>query len=244
MSLPEDLALRAQALTKHYRTREVSHAAGNRRGWRTVEALAGVSLDVARGECVAVVGSNGAGKTTLLRLLMGVLVPTGGEVSIRTPVVGMLGAAASFHPDLSARENAILSGAFQGIRRRHMQPRIPDLLAFADLTEAADVPVRYFSDGMRVRLAFALALDFPQAVLLGDEALAAADARFRATVETALRRRVEGGGAVVLASHDPATVRNLASRTVWLAEGRIRRDGPTLEVLEAYLATSERHPSS
>ena len=234
MTLDAGLALRTDGLGKRYRTREVSHAAGDRRGWRDVEALAGVTFEVARGECVAVVGRNGAGKTTLLRILMGVVAPTEGRVAIRTPVVGMLGAAASFHPDLSGRENAILSGAFQGIPRREMRSRMDRVLAFGELADAADVPVRYFSDGMRVRLAFALALAFPQAVLLGDEALAAADARFRATVEASLRARLEAGGAVVLASHDSATVAALASRTVWLAQGRVLRDGPTREVLDAY----------
>jgi len=238
VTLPPDVALRADGLGKGYRTREVSHAAGARRGWRTVEALTGVSFEVGRGECVAVVGRNGAGKTTLLRILMGVLVPSAGVVEIRTPVVGMLGAAASFHPDLSARENAILSGAFQGFPRRAMQARMDELLAFAGLTEAADVPVRYFSDGMRVRLAFALSLRFPQAVLLGDEALAAADARFRSIVEDAIRERLAAGGAVVLASHDASTVRALATRTVWLSAGRVHRDGPTADVLEGYLAAA------
>jgi ABC-type polysaccharide/polyol phosphate transport system ATPase subunit len=238
VTLPPDVAIRVEGLGKRYRAREVSHAAGAARGWREVAALEDVSLDVARGECVAIVGPNGAGKTTLLRILMGVVAPTEGRVFLRTPVVGLLGAAASFHPDLSARENAIVSGAFQGVRRPRMQARMAEVLRVAGLTEAADLPVRFFSDGMRVRLAFALALHLPQAVLLGDEALAAADEAFRHEVESRLRAGLEAGQAVVLASHDPETVRHLAPRTIWLDRGRIQGDGPTGEVLEAYLAAA------
>jgi ABC-type polysaccharide/polyol phosphate transport system ATPase subunit len=234
VSLPPDVAVRFEGVSKRYRTREVSRAEGARRGWRSVEALRGVDLEVRRGESVALVGRNGAGKTTLLRLVAGVAAPSEGRVLARVPVVGLLGAVAGFHADLSSRENAVLAAAFHGVPRRPARADLGAVLDYAGLAEVADVPAKHLSDGMRLRLALSVALHLPHAVLASDEGLAAADEAFRRRVEGSIRERREAGAAVLLATHDAETVRRLASRAVLLAEGRVEDDGAPDRVLGRY----------
>jgi ABC-type polysaccharide/polyol phosphate transport system ATPase subunit len=226
-ALSPDVAVRLQGVRKRYRSREIGVA----HGVREVEALAGVDLSLARGECAAVVGPNGAGKTTLLRLVAGVTRPTAGTVTTRWPVVGMLGPAASLHDELSARENVVLGAAFHGVRRREALAMADGVIAYAEVTDAADVCVRHFSDGMRYRLAFSLALHLPHAVLLSDEAFAHADAAFREKMTDSVRERLAHGEAALVTSHDPAAFRGLATRAVRLEAGRVVDDGALHEVL-------------
>ena len=223
--LPQDVAVRLDGVLKRYETREVSHAPGRPRGVRVVEALGGVTLTVRRGEALALVGSNGAGKTTLLRLVAGVTRPSGGTVSVRGRVLALLGPSAAFHMDLSARENVVLGSAFHGVARRAALASVDPVLEGAGLRGAADVAVKHMSDGMRFRLAFALALHLPHEVLLCDEAFASADAEFRGRAYDELRRRVSAGAALLVASHEQAVGEALASRAVQLTAGRIIVEG-------------------
>ena len=228
--LPDDVAVRFEGVSKGYATREVSHAPGTRRGVRVVLALSGVTLDVKRGEIVALVGENGAGKTTLLRLVAGVARPTEGTVSVRGRVLALLGPSAAFHFDLSARENIVLGSAFHGVSRRAALASVPAILDSAGLREAADVPAKHMSDGMRFRLGFTLALHLPHEVLLCDEAFASADAEFRERAYAEVRRRAAAGTTVLLASHEAAVAAALAVRTVRLSAGRVVSEGSTAAV--------------
>jgi lipopolysaccharide transport system ATP-binding protein len=238
-SLAEGVAVRLEGVGKRYASREVSRGPGRRRGWRVVEAVAGVDLEVRRGECVALVGGNGAGKTTLLRLVAGVTAPSAGTVLVRGRPVALLGPAAAFHLDLSARENVVLGAAFHGTPRREALGLVDAVLEDAELREAADVPAKHMSDGMRFRLAFALAMRLPHEVLLCDEAFATADASYRARAYAEMRRRLDRGEAVLVATHDRAVAVALCDRAVRLDAGRIQSQGPTREVLAEYEGSPE-----
>ena len=226
---PED-AIRLERVVKRYATREVSHAPGQPRGVRAVEALAGVTLSVRRGEAVALVGANGAGKTTLLRLVAGVTRPSEGTVSVRGRVLALLGPSAAFNGELSARENVVLGSAFHGVARRAALASVARVLEAAGLVGAADIPVKHMSDGMRFRLAFALALELPHEVLLCDEAFSAADAEFRERSYAEIRRRVAAGAALLLASHERAIGVALADRAIRLEGGKVVAQGAPAEL--------------
>jgi len=223
--LPEDVAIRFEGVSKRYDTREVSRAPGAHRGVRHVDALSDVHFEVRRGESVALRGPNGSGKTTLLRLVAGVTRPSDGTVSVRGRVLALLGPSAAFHPDLSARENALLGCAFHGLGRREARALVGNVLEEAGLRDAADVAIRRTSDGMRLRLALALAFHIPHEVLLCDESFSWVDAEFRTWAIEKVRARLAAGGAVLVATHEPALAASLAGRELRLERGRVVRAG-------------------
>ena len=231
MTPESDIAVRLDLVSKRYVSHEVSHPPGGGRGTRTVDALDGVSLLVRRGEALALVGPNGAGKTTLLRIVAGVTRPSAGAVAVRGRVVALLGSAAAFHHELSARENVVLAAAFHGVPRRAALPSVAAVLEAAGLADAADVAIKHMSDGMRVRLAVSTALSLEADVLLHDEALASADAEFRERATALLRARLAAGDALLLASHDASLVASLAHRAVRLEHGKVVAEGRPEDVL-------------
>jgi ABC-type polysaccharide/polyol phosphate transport system ATPase subunit len=231
VSLPDDVGVRLTRATKRYVSREVSHAPGRRRGLVETVALQDVSLSVRRGESLGILGPNGAGKTTLLRLVAGVTAPTQGTVEVRGPVVGLLGASAGFQWSMSARENAILTAAFHGTSRRESLGRMAEVLAYADLAEHADLPISRYSDGMRFRLGFSIAIHLPHRAFVSDEALATADAAFRRRAHESLRADQRGGGVLLVASHDIESLLALTDRACRLEAGRVADEGDTAAVL-------------
>jgi ABC-type polysaccharide/polyol phosphate transport system ATPase subunit len=197
-------------------------------------SLEGFTLSVEPGEAVALVGNNGSGKSTVLRLVAGIYAPTAGEITTRGRVAAVLELGAGFHPDLTGRENASLYGAILGLGRAELKERLPGILRFAGVDHALDTPVKYWSSGMHSRLAFSVALGVRPDVLLLDEVLAVGDAGFRARCEARLSAWHRAGGTLIVTSHDADSLRRLCRRAVWLEAGRIRRDGPVGEVLDAY----------
>ncbi|MBL8960349.1 MAG: ABC transporter ATP-binding protein [Gemmatimonadetes bacterium] len=193
-----------------------------------------LSLTVTRGEAVAIVGHNGSGKSTLLRLMAGVYPPSTGRVDVAGRVVAVLELGAAFQPELTGTENAELYAATLGMPRPELRRRLPQLLAFAGTEEFADVPLKYYSSGMRSRLAFAVATHVDGDTLLLDEVLAVGDAEFRSRCLATLAAHRAAGGTMVVVSHDTEAISALCTRGVWMSHGAVRADGPIAEVLAAY----------
>jgi ABC-type polysaccharide/polyol phosphate transport system ATPase subunit len=193
-----------------------------------------VSLDVARGEAVGLIGRNGSGKTTLLRLIAGIIKPTTGRVQAEGRIGSLLELGAGFHPDFTGRENVHLNGAIQGLRRRDLRERFDEIVAFAELEHAIDRPVRTYSSGMTMRLGFAVAAFLDADILLLDEVFAVGDEAFQRKCFGRIFAFKEAGGTIVFVSHDAAAVERLCERSVLLDAGRVAFDGPTREAVARY----------
>lgn len=197
-------------------------------------ALRDVSLAVRPGERVGIIGPNGAGKSTLFRVIARVRRPNEGRVVVRGRVAPLLELGLGFHGELTGRENVILHGTLLGRSRAEMKQRMDRIAEFAELEAFLDTPIRKYSTGMVTRLAFAAATDVDPDVLLVDEALAVGDERFRAKCHARMAGFRDRGKTFLLVSHLLDEVRETCTRAVWLAEGRIERDGPAVEVCDAY----------
>jgi len=203
-----------------------------------VEALRNVSFTLAPGDRLGLIGSNGAGKTTLLRTLAGIYEPTRGEVYVRGLISALLDPSLSITPDLTGLENIHMRGLYHRMSPRMIQRLQEDVAAFADLGEFINMPVRIYSAGMMVRLAFALTTAVQPKVLLMDEWFLAGDANFIDKARTRLEDVVRGAEILVLSSHNAAVMRQWCNRVMWLQQGRIVMDGPADEVLDTYLAAN------
>jgi ABC-type polysaccharide/polyol phosphate transport system ATPase subunit len=199
-----------------------------------VWALRDVSVAVAPGEAVGLIGRNGSGKTTLLRLVAGIIRPTSGRVRSDGRIGSLLELGAGFHPDFSGRENVFLNGAIQGLRRAEIRDRFDEIVAFAELEHAIDRPVRTYSSGMTMRLGFAIAAFLDADILLLDEVFAVGDEAFQRKCFGRIFQFKQGGGTIVFVSHDAAAVERLCERSVLLESGRAAFDGPTREAVTRY----------
>ena len=198
-------------------------------------ALHDVSFDVERGSTVGIIGRNGAGKSTLLRLLAGTVAPTGGEVQVNAQASALLELGTGFHPDLTGHENIYASGLYLGLDKQAMDRVYGDIVAFAELGEFLHQPVRTYSTGMYMRLAFSLATCMPAEIQIIDEVLGVGDLYFFRKCLQRFSQLKEEGRTTILVSHDLGTVLRLCSRCLWLDKGRIVKDGTPLEVVTAYL---------
>jgi ABC-type polysaccharide/polyol phosphate transport system ATPase subunit len=199
-----------------------------------VWALRDVSLDVARGSAVGLIGRNGSGKTTLLRIVAGIIKPTTGSVRTEGRIGSLLELGAGFHPDFTGRENVYLNGAIQGLRRADIRQRFDEIVAFAELEHAIDRPVRTYSSGMTMRLGFAIAAFLDADILLLDEVFAVGDEAFQRKCFGRIFAFKEAGGTIVFVSHDASAVERLCERSVLLNAGRVAFDGPTREAVARY----------
>jgi len=199
-----------------------------------VWALHDVSLDVARGEAVGLIGRNGSGKTTLLRVIAGIIKPTAGHVETEGRIGSLLELGAGFHLDFSGRENVFLNGAIQGLRRADIKQRFDEIVAFAELEHAIDRPVRTYSSGMTMRLGFAIAAFLDADTLLLDEVFAVGDEAFQRKCFGRIFAFKQNGGTIVFVSHDASAVERLCERSVFLDVGRVAFDGPTREAVTRY----------
>jgi lipopolysaccharide transport system ATP-binding protein len=199
-----------------------------------VWALRDVSLDIARGAAVGLIGRNGSGKTTLLRVVAGIIKPTSGRVRTEGRIGSLLELGAGFHPDFTGRENVYLNGAIQGLRRQDIRERFDEIVAFAELEHAIDRPVRTYSSGMTMRLGFAIAAFLDADILLLDEVFAVGDEAFQRKCFGRIFAFKEAGGTIVFVSHDATAVERLCERSVLLTAGRVAFDGPTREAVARY----------
>jgi lipopolysaccharide transport system ATP-binding protein len=210
----------------------------------TFWALKDVSVDIHEGEVLGLIGRNGAGKTTLLKILSRITRPTTGFAEIHGRVGSLLEVGTGFHPELSGRENTFLSGAILGMSKRDITRKFDEIVAFAELEKFIDTPVKHYSSGMYVRLAFAVAAHLEPEILLVDEVLAVGDINFQKKCLGKMGDVARAGRTVVLVSHQLNQIRRLCHRVVWVDDGRIRQDGPTHEVVSAYESAMARNDSS
>lgn len=196
--------------------------------------LSGVSLRVMPGESVALIGANGSGKSTTLRMMAGIYQPTEGRIIRRGRMVAVIELGSTFQATLTGVENVRLYAAALGYTRREVEEQMDDILAFSGVGDFQDVPVKYYSTGMKSRLAFAIAAFADPDVLLLDEILAVGDSEFRHQCYERVRAFQAQGGTLVLVSHDMNAVRDLCQRAVWLEHGRVRAVGSAAEVTDAY----------
>jgi lipopolysaccharide transport system ATP-binding protein len=255
--------IRVEGIGKRYRLGQgirhdtlrdaIMHCIQHRRGSRDdVEgraqehfwALEDVSFDVATGEVIGIIGSNGAGKSTLLKILSRITPPTEGRIRLRGRVASLLEVGTGFHPELSGRENIYMNGAILGMTRQEIKSKFDEIVAFSEVEKFLDTPVKRYSSGMYVRLAFAVAAHLEPEVLLVDEVLAVGDSVFQKKCLGKIAEVATGGRTVLFVSHNMAAVQQLTSRSILLADGKLVADAETADVVATYLASGNQRTAA
>lgn len=208
-----------------------------RKGVQDLWALRNISFDVEEGQKIGIIGKNGAGKTTLLKLLSEITEPTEGEIRLRGRVASLLEVGTGFHPELTGKENIFMNGAILGMTKAEIKRRYDEIVAFAEVEKFLDTPVKRYSAGMRVRLAFAVAAHLESEILLIDEVLAVGDVGFRKKCMGKMEDVASKGKTVLMVSHNMPAIINLCQRTILLDTGRVVVDGQSKDVVQHYLAT-------
>jgi lipopolysaccharide transport system ATP-binding protein len=210
---------------------------GRRKFFREFWALREVSFEVAFGESVGIIGTNGSGKSTLLQIIAGTLMPSEGEARVNGRIAALLELGSGFNPEFTGRENVFMNGAILGLSQAEMERRFDEIAAFADIGAFLDQPVKTYSSGMYVRLAFSVAVSVEPDILIVDEALAVGDMQFQHKCIARIRRLMEAGTTLVFVSHDPETVKALCRKGIWLENGRVR-------MMDSARAVSQRYVES
>ncbi|ULA69998.1 MAG: ABC transporter domain-containing protein [Nitrospira sp.] len=247
-----NVAISVDRLTKHYsigvqaRHDTIRDRVGAAMSWwkqsrvresgkrREFFALTDVSFDVKPGEVFGIIGHNGAGKSTLLKILSRITAPTSGCADIYGRVGSLLEVGTGFHPELTGRENIYLNGSLLGMRRTEIAAKLDEIIDFAGVEEFIDTPVKRYSSGMYVRLAFSVAAHFEPDILIVDEVLAVGDAGFQQKCLGKMRQASRGGRTVLVVSHNLPVIENLCQRALFLSQGRVALTGPAREVVDAY----------
>ena len=206
-----------------------------RNKYQTREVLRGLTFDVAPGEAVGLIGHNGCGKSTTLKMLTKIMYPNAGTIKMRGRVSALIELGAGFHPDMSGRENIYTNAAIFGLSRKEVNERMDTIIGFSELGEYIDNPVRTYSSGMYMRLAFSVAINVDADILLVDEILAVGDAAFQAKCLNKLREIKANGTTVIIVSHDLNAVEHLCDRSIWIRDGLVCMDGRPADVHRAYL---------
>lgn len=204
---------------------------------QTILALKNISLSIAHGETVAIIGKNGSGKSTLLRIIGRVYLPTVGTVQANGRMSTMLALAAGFHPELTGRENIYFNGAIMGLSAAEMAESIDRIIDFSEINDFIDSPVKTYSDGMLMRLGFSIAVETDPHILLIDEVLAVGDAEFQEKCYDRIDAFKSSGRTIVFVTHDLEAAKKVASRTVWMSSGEVMHDGDTAQVIAEYLGS-------
>lgn len=216
-------------------TRHAERRSARQTGADTIWALRDVSFELARGTVLGVIGPNGAGKSTLLKILSRITVPTEGYAEIHGRVGSLLEVGTGFHPELTGRENIYLNAAILGMRRPEIQRKFDEIVEFSGVTKFIDTPIKHYSSGMYVRLAFAVAASLEPEILLVDEVLAVGDAAFQQKCLGKMREIGKSGRTVLFVSHNMAAIRKLCSRALLIEGGRVAVDAAPEEVIRTYL---------
>ncbi len=199
-----------------------------------VHALRNVTFKIEKGESVGIIGRNGAGKSTLLKLIANVSQPTVGKVKITGRVAPLIELGAGFHPELSGRENIILNGVILGMKEKEIEAKVDDIISFAEIPEFIDVPIKYYSSGMYLRLAFAVAIFTEPEIILMDEILSVGDARFQKKCMKRMKDFKKEGVTMILVSHSADQVKQFCDRVLYLNQGKLLYDGEVDKGLEMY----------
>lgn len=207
----------------------------NRNNHDVHEVLKGVSLSIKKGEVVGLIGENGSGKSTLLKLMTKIIYPNKGSIEIKGKVSSLLELGAGFHPDMTGRENIYTNASIFGLTKKEIDARLDKIIDFSELGEFIDNPVRTYSSGMYMRLAFSVAINVDAEILLIDEILAVGDANFQQKCFERLRELKQKGITIVIVTHDMGTVEKFCSSAVWLESGDIKAEGKTSNVVDQYL---------
>jgi lipopolysaccharide transport system ATP-binding protein len=197
-------------------------------------ALKDVTFCVEFGESVGLIGRNGAGKSTLLKILSRITRPSQGKITLYQRVSSLLEVGTGFNTELSGRDNVYLSGSFLGMKVPEIKQKFDEIVAFSEVEQFIDTPVKYYSSGMYVRLAFSVAVHLTPEILLIDEALSVGDAGFQQKSLTKMKELLESGATIILVSHNDQAIRDLCKRAIWLDKGVIRMDGLATQVVERY----------
>lgn len=206
-----------------------------RRKYESREVLKGISFEVGVGEAIGLIGHNGCGKSTTLKILTRILYPETGSVEVKGRVSSLIELGAGFHPDMSGRENIYTNASIFGLTRKEIERRVDDIIAFSELEEFIDNPVRTYSSGMYMRLAFSVAINVDADVLLIDEILAVGDANFQKKCFDKLKEIKKNGTTIVIVSHSLEQIEQICDRTLWIHEGLVKAQGRPKEVHAAYL---------
>jgi lipopolysaccharide transport system ATP-binding protein len=236
-SLRETLTHSVTGLPRRLASMFQGSAVGPSGGDDTIWALKDVSFEIERGEVVGIIGRNGAGKSTLLKILSRITEPTAGFAEIRGRVGSLLEVGTGFHPELTGRENIYLNGAILGMRKAEIERKFDEIVAFAEVETFIDTPVKHYSSGMYLRLAFAVAAYLEPEILIVDEVLAVGDANFQRKCLDKMQDVGQEGRTVLLVSHNMSAINRMCSRAVLISEGKIVKDGPSTEVVSVYLSS-------
>ena len=239
--MADDIAISVKNLTKKYRIfghpgDRIKQALtfGRVRFHREFTALKDVSFEIKKGETVGIIGRNGSGKSTLLQLICGILKPTSGTVQVNGRISALLELGAGFNPEFTGRENVYFQGAVMGLSRKQMNERLADIMDFAGIAEFIDQPVRTYSSGMFVRLAFSVAVHIEPDILIVDEALGVGDAEFQEQSISRMKAMQRDGATIIFVSHSIPSIRNFCRRAVWLEQGEMLQSGDAGDVCLAY----------
>lgn len=206
----------------------------NKKEYRQI--LKDINLDIKRGETVALIGTNGSGKSTLLKLMTKIIYPTSGKIITRGKIASLLELGAGFHPDFTGRENIYFNAAVFGLSKKEIDKRLNDIIDFSELGELIDTPVRTYSSGMYMRLAFSVAINVDADILLIDEILAVGDQHFQDKCFDKLKEfKNDKNKTIVIVSHSLDSVKMLCNRAIWIYDGKVRMDGKPEEVIKSYL---------
>ncbi|MBO6115320.1 MAG: ABC transporter ATP-binding protein [Lachnospiraceae bacterium] len=207
----------------------------NRNKTEEFQVLNGITFEVKRGEAVGLIGSNGCGKSTILKILAKILYPDSGKVEIAGRVSGLLELGAGFHPDMTGRENIYMNASIFGLSKKEINQRIEDIIRFSELGEFIDNPVKTYSSGMYMRLAFSVAVNVDADILLIDEILAVGDVNFQAKCFNKLMEIKGNGTTIVLVSHSLTQIENICDRSIWIQDGLIKEEGNPVDVHRHYI---------
>ena len=208
--------------------------------WKTTkvqkrQVLKNINLDIKKGETVALIGTNGSGKSTLLKLMTKILYPNKGTLETHGKLTSLLELGAGFHPDFTGRENIYFNAAIFGLTRQEIDKRIDEIIEFSELGDVIDNPVRAYSSGVYMRLAFSIAINVDAEILLIDEILAVGDQHFQDKCFAKLKEMKESEKTIVIVTHSLGQVRELCDRAIWIYNGEVRMDGTPNEVVDEYL---------
>ena len=241
LSAASQVAIRANGLGKHYHIYAKPHDRllqtiwrGKRQFYRDFQALENINFELARGQTLGVIGRNGAGKSTLLQLICGTLAPTAGTIEVQGRIAALLELGTGFNPEFTGRENVAINAAILGLSQGQIDQRMDAILAFADIGEFIEQPVKTYSSGMYVRLAFAVAVHVEPDILVVDEALAVGDAFFQAKCMTHMKKMLDNGTTLLFTSHDVSAIKAICQRVLWLERGKVRAFGDTSDITRQY----------